>query len=114
MSALVFAWVYGQSHGTENEQAGMASYLVEHREGILVITGQFPILSPTKSKREKRHMNLTKDPIFKSIMFALLVSYIALISQSVWAVKPGEESTGPQDTQFAWFTAVTFNSDTKE
>ena len=30
-------------------------------------------------------MNITKDLIFKSIMFALAVIYIALVSQSVWA-----------------------------
>ena len=33
-------------------------------------------------------MNITKDPVFKSIMFALAVIYIALVSQSVWAVMP--------------------------
>ena len=30
-------------------------------------------------------MSITRDPIFKSVMFALAVIYIALISQSVWA-----------------------------
>lgn len=30
-------------------------------------------------------MNTTRGPIFKSIMLALAVIYIALISQSVWA-----------------------------
>ena len=32
-------------------------------------------------------MSITKDPIFKSIMFALAVGYIALISQSVFAAE---------------------------
>jgi hypothetical protein len=43
MSALVFPWVFGQWHGTENEQAGMARYLVEHLEGVLGITAPNPI-----------------------------------------------------------------------
>jgi hypothetical protein len=30
-------------------------------------------------------MDITKDPIFKSIMFALFVSYVAFVSQSVFA-----------------------------
>jgi len=38
MSALVHPWVFGQWHGTENEHAGMARYLVEHLEGVLGVT----------------------------------------------------------------------------
>ena len=30
-------------------------------------------------------MNIMKEPIFKSLMFALLICYITLISQSLWA-----------------------------
>jgi hypothetical protein len=40
-------------------------------------------------------MGITGDPIFKSVMFALAVMYIALASQSLWAAKPGEEPTVP-------------------
>ena len=40
-------------------------------------------------------MSITKDPIFKSIIFALLTVYVALISQSVWAAKPGDGTTAP-------------------
>ena len=40
-------------------------------------------------------MSLTKDPIFKSIMFALLVGYLAIVSQSVWAAKGGKPEPGP-------------------
>ena len=43
MSAIVFPWVFGQWHGTENEQAGMARYLVEHLEGVLGVTAPNPI-----------------------------------------------------------------------
>jgi len=32
-------------------------------------------------------MNFTKSSIFKSIMLALLVTYIALVSQAVWAAQ---------------------------
>lgn len=32
-------------------------------------------------------MSLINDPIFKSIMFALAVVYVALVSQSVFAAK---------------------------
>jgi hypothetical protein len=35
-------------------------------------------------------MSITRDPIFKSVMFALAVMYIALLSQSVWAGKGGK------------------------
>jgi hypothetical protein len=31
-------------------------------------------------------MDITRDPIFKSIMFALAVVYVALATQSVWAM----------------------------
>lgn len=54
-------------------------------------------------------MSITRDPIFKSVMFALAVIYIALISQSVWAAKPGEEPAGSQDVQFVGFTDATFD-----
>jgi len=54
-------------------------------------------------------MSITRDPIFKSVMFALAVVYIALISQSVWAAKPGEDPTGSQDVQFVGFTGATFD-----
>ena len=40
-------------------------------------------------------MNITRDPIFKSIMFALAVIYLALVTQTVWAAKPVKISTGP-------------------
>jgi hypothetical protein len=40
-------------------------------------------------------MSITNDPIFKSVMFALAVVYIGLVSQSVFAVKPGEEPAAP-------------------
>ena len=43
MSSIVFPWVFGQWHGTENEQAGMARYLVEHLEDVLAITAPNPI-----------------------------------------------------------------------
>ena len=32
-------------------------------------------------------MNFTKGATFKSIMLALLVTYIVLVSQAVWAAK---------------------------
>ena len=40
-------------------------------------------------------MSITKDPIFKSIMFALIVGYIALVPQSVWAAKGGKPPPEP-------------------
>ena len=40
-------------------------------------------------------MGITKDPIFKSIMFALAVIYIALLSQSVWAAMSVKLSAEP-------------------
>jgi hypothetical protein len=43
MSALVHPWVFGQWHGSEDEHAGMARYLVEHLEGVLSITAPNPI-----------------------------------------------------------------------
>ena len=43
MSSVVFPWVFGQWHGTENEQAGMARDLVEHLEGVLGISAPNPI-----------------------------------------------------------------------
>ncbi len=40
-------------------------------------------------------MGISKDPIFKSIMFALAVIYIALVSQSVWAAMSVKLSAEP-------------------
>jgi hypothetical protein len=40
-------------------------------------------------------MSISKDPIFKSIMFALAVIYIALLTQSVWAAMSVKLSAGP-------------------
>ena len=51
-------------------------------------------------------MNLTKDLIFKSVMFALAVIYIELISQSVWAAERGDKSIGSQDVPSAGFVGV--------
>jgi hypothetical protein len=41
-------------------------------------------------------MDITRDPIFKSIMFAMAVMYVALATQSVWAApdKPPPEPSG--------------------
>ena len=52
-------------------------------------------------------MGITRDPIFKSVIFALAVIYIALISQSIWAAKPGDELTASRDIQFVGFTGTT-------
>jgi hypothetical protein len=49
-------------------------------------------------------MNITRDPIFKSVMFALVMIYIALISQSIWAAKPVDEPTVSRDIQFVGYT----------
>ena len=55
-------------------------------------------------------MNITKDPIFRPIMFALVVGYIALISQALWAAKPGNDTAGLQDIQLTGFTSPAFDA----
>jgi hypothetical protein len=40
----------------------------------------------TKFQTEGILMDITRDPIFRSIMFALAVVYVALATQSVWAM----------------------------
>ena len=52
--------------------------------------------SPTNSRRETCQTCITKDLIFKSVMFALAVIYTELISQSVWAAERSDKSTGSQ------------------
>jgi hypothetical protein len=40
-------------------------------------------------------MDITRDPIFKSIMFALAVMYVALATNSAWAAKGGKPPSEP-------------------
>ena len=66
-------------------------------------------------------MDMTNGPIFKSIMFALLVAYVALVSLGVWAAKGGKLTSEPRPGQFALVDAggqligdATINKDTSE
>ena len=66
-------------------------------------------------------MDMTNGPIFKSIMFALLVAYVALVSLGVWAAKGGKLPSEPRPGQFALVDAggqligdTTISKDTSE
>lgn len=50
-------------------------------------------------------MSITKDPTFKSIMLALVLGYIALVSQSVLAAKGGKPDPIPQPNLLVWVDA---------
>ena len=40
-------------------------------------------------------MSITRDPIFRSVMFSLAIIYIALVSQPLWAAKGGKLPSDP-------------------